>query len=281
MKLWILAFLSASLCDGKTVLITGATGHTGSMVYSSLKANGMTVRALVRDVAKAKTILNCTSCDESEGIFVGDITKPDTLKTAMTGADTLVITTGPAYHCKIPSVYIGCKYYPGADPKTISWQGVKSQVSSFAASAGAALADRHVVLLSNDLTTQPDNFLDKVDNGHGCFYALNGEAFTMSSGVPFTIIKPNGLSDGDAGKKEIIVAHDDEGWSPSNLNTAFISRADVARLATYAALNPEKSRGLRFDVTSKKIGGTPTADVSKLFDEARYPWYSKTHLTVV
>merc|ERR1719498_1612544 len=105
----------------------------------------------------------------------------------MSGADTLVITTGPAYHCKIPSLYIGCKFY-----------------------SGAALKDRHVILLINDLTTKPDNFLDKIDNSHGTFYALNGEAFTMASGVPFTILKPNGLNDGDAGKQEIIVAHDDQ-----------------------------------------------------------------------
>ena len=87
----------------------------------------------------------------------------------------MVITTGPAYHCTIPSVYIGCHFYPGADPKTIAWQGVKNQVSAFASSAGPDLAERHVILLSNDLTTQPDNFLDKIDNSHGTFYALQGE----------------------------------------------------------------------------------------------------------
>merc|ERR1719409_1200286 len=123
----------------------------------------------------------------------------------MSGAHSLIITTGPAYHCKFPSVYIGCKFYPGADPKTIAWEGVKNQVTAFASSSGPAWTERHVILLSNDLTTVPNNFLDKIDNSHGTFYALNGEVFTMSSGVPFTIIKPNGLNDGDPAKKEIIV----------------------------------------------------------------------------
>jgi len=267
--------LAAALCigaDSKVVLITGATGHTGSTVYLALKAQGVTVRGLVRNVTKAKQRLGCDKCDEAEGIFVGDITKPETLVTASTGADTMVITTGPAYHCTHPSVYIGCHFYPGADPKTIAWQGVKNQVSAFAGSKGPALADRHVILLSNDLTTVPDNFLDKIDNSHGTFYALNGEVFLMSSGVPFTILKPNGLNDGEPGKKEIIVAHDDEGWSAMDPNTEFINRADLARLLVYAALNPEKSKGLRFDVTSKRLFGTPTKDVSKVFTAAKYPW---------
>lgn len=277
----VLAALFCGVAAGKTVLITGATGRTGSQVYLALKAQGVTVRGLVRNVTKAKKELGCGACGASEGIFVGDITKPETLTAAMTGADTLVITTGPAYHCKIPSIYVGCHFYPGADPKTIAWKGVKNQVSTFANSTGPALKDRHVILLSNDLTTQPDNFLDKIANSHSCFYALQGETFTMASGVPFTIMKPNGLNDGDPAKKEILVAHDDQGWNAMNPNTEFINRADVARLLTYAALNPEKTNGLRFDVTSKRLFGTPTTDVSKVFAAAKYPWDSRKSNAVV
>jgi len=267
--------LLALFCSGvesRTVTVTGATGRTGSMVYLALKDQGFTVRGLVRNVTKAKELLKCDKCDEDEGIFIGDITKPETLATAMAGADSLLITTGPAYHCTFPKIYIGCKYYAGADPKSIRWEGVKNQVGAFANSTGLALTERHVVLMSNDLTTSPDNFLDKIDNGHGCFYALNGEAFTMSSGVPFTILKANGLNDGDPGKKEIVVAHDDQGWPAMSLNYEFITRSDIARLITYAAANPEKTTGLRFDVTSKSSGGTPTVDVSTVFAAARYSW---------
>jgi len=271
----VLAAVLCTICASRTVLVTGATGHTGSTVYLALKSQGVTVHGLVRNVTKARDLLKCGACNASDGIFVGDITKPETLAAAMAGADTLVITTGPAYHCKIPAIYIGCHFYPGADPKTIAWEGVKNQVSAFASSPGPALKDRHVILLSNDLTTVPDNFLDKIDNSHGTFYALNGEVFTMASGVPFTILKPNGLNDGDPAKKEILVAHDDEGWNAMNPNTEFITRSDVARLLTYAALNPEKTKGLRFDVTSKKLFGTPTTDVSKVFAAAEYPWHSQ------
>lgn len=267
----VLASLLCMAVEGRTVTVTGATGRTGSMVYLALKAQNITVRGFVRNVTKAKTRLGCNKCDESEGIFVGDVTKTETMVAAMSGADALVITTGPAYHCTFPSIYVGCKYFPGAEPKTMSWTAVKNQVSAFANSSGPALVDRQVVLMSNDLTTSPNNFLDKIDNGNGCFYALNGEAFTMGSGAKFTILKANGLNEGDAGKKEIVVAHDDQGWSALNLEYEFITRSDLARLLAFAVANPEKTSGLRFDVTSKK-SGTPTTDVSTVFAAARYSW---------
>jgi hypothetical protein len=276
----VVAALLCGSASSRTVLITGATGRTGSGVYLALKEQGVTVRGLVRNATKAKALLGCGACDQSDGIYEGDISKPVTK--AMTEADTLVITTGPAYHCTIPSIYVGCHFYPGADPKTMAWEGVTNQVTALASSKGPALHDRHVILLSNDLTTVPDNFLDKIDNSHGCFYALNGEVFTMASGIPFTILKPNGLNEGDAAKQEILVSHDDQGWNAMNPNTEFIARSDVVRLLTYAALNPDKTKGLRFDVTSKRFFGTPTKDVSIVFEAAKYPWNSpKSTPTVV
>jgi hypothetical protein len=156
----------------------------------------------------------------------------------------------------------------------MSWKAVKTQVGSFASSAapGSSGAARHVILVSNDLTTVPDNFLDKIDNGHGCFYALNGEAFAMAAGPRATIVKPNGLGDGAAGAQELVVAHDDEGWTPTDRNYEFIARADVARLLAYAATHPDETAGLRFDVTAKQDGKTPTTDVASVFQAALFPW---------
>jgi len=268
------ALLAAAIVvsESRTVVVTGATGHTGSQVYLALKAQGIDVRALVRSADKAHDRLGCDLCDESEGIFVGDISDVASMAGVMEGADSLVITTGPAYHCTLPDVFIGCKYYDGADPFHIQWLGVRNQVNAFASSSGPADADRHVVLMSNTLTTSPDNYLDKVGNGHGCFYGLQGEVYLLGSGVPSTIIKASGLSEGDAGGKEILVGHDDEGWNSMNPNVAYITRGDIAQLLVFAASNPEATKGLRFDVTSKKIGGTPTTDISSVFKAAQLPW---------
>lgn len=268
----VLLFASLVVGEGRTVVVTGATGRTGAQVYLALKEQGIDVRGLIRNQQKAHDRLGCDKCDESEGIFIGDVTDAASMSGVMEGADGLVITTAPAYHCTLPDVYIGCKYYPGAEPYNMSWLGVRNQVSAFASSSGPAAADRHVVLMSNTLTTSPDNFLDKVGDGHGCFYGLQGEVYLLGSGVSSTIIKASGLSEGEAGKKEIVVGHDDEGWNPVNPLLSYITRGDVAQLLAHAASNPETTKGLRFDVTSKQIGGTPTTDVSSVFKAARLPW---------
>jgi len=267
-----LVAVGLSFAEGRTIVVTGATGRTGSSVYLALKSQGIDVRALVRDSQKAHDRLGCDKCDESEGIFVGDIKDPSSMSGIMQGADGLVITTAPAYKCTLPDIYVGCTYFEGAEPYNISWLGVRNQVSAFASSSGPSAADRHVVLMSNTLTTQPDNFLDKVGDGHGCFYGLQGEVYLLGSGVPSTIIKASGLSEGEAGKKEILVGHDDEAWNPVNPNVAYITRGDVSQLLAYAAIHPETAKDLRFDVTSKNIGGTPTTDVATVFEKARLPW---------
>ena len=83
----------------RSVLVTGASGRTGKLLYAQLKArNDMKVKALVRASAdakdKARTALNCTKCDASEGIFYGDVTIPSSLTASMAGVDTLAICVG-------------------------------------------------------------------------------------------------------------------------------------------------------------------------------------------
>ena len=91
---------AATAAMPRTVLVTGASGRTGKVLYAQLKARSdiAEVRALVRAssdaVSKARAALNCTKCDASEGVFYGDVTIPSTLEKPMVGVDTVVITVG-------------------------------------------------------------------------------------------------------------------------------------------------------------------------------------------
>jgi hypothetical protein len=51
---------------------------------------GVEVRALVRSVDKAKTLLRCGACGEAEGVFVGDVTQLNTLTAPMAGTCELL-----------------------------------------------------------------------------------------------------------------------------------------------------------------------------------------------
>jgi uncharacterized protein YbjT (DUF2867 family) len=69
----------------KTVLVTGATGFTGSHVVPLLLANNWRVRCLVRPNSKTEVL----PVDLVELVH-GDLDQPDSLARAMNGAETLV-----------------------------------------------------------------------------------------------------------------------------------------------------------------------------------------------
>ena len=84
---------------GLSVLVTGASGRTGKILYAYMKADPRIgeVRALVygsgtgsaAERQKAAVALNCSACDASEGIFYGDVTAPSSLTAAFDGMDTV------------------------------------------------------------------------------------------------------------------------------------------------------------------------------------------------
>jgi uncharacterized protein YbjT (DUF2867 family) len=89
--MWITHFAEANrLSQGvtfMTILVTGATGNVGSNVVQQLVNRGADVRALVRDISKARF---------SAGVEVvqGDLLDVDALRTAMSGVSTLFLLNG-------------------------------------------------------------------------------------------------------------------------------------------------------------------------------------------
>jgi|ERR1711934_18920 len=249
----------------RTVVVTGATGRSGSKTYQLLKQQGATVRALVRNITNAREILGCTKCDASEGIFVGDITVRESLMPIMDGADALIITTGRSGKEKA---------------KDILFDGVENQVAAFLSSPGPEPKDRHVSLISMMETTLLDTFWNKIlakvwGGWQVGFYSLNGEAFLMNAAVPFTIVKCCGLDETSGGGKKLLVGHDDKSWSFKDAHS--VSRHDVAQVLAAAAMNPNMSGGLRFDFCSE--AGTPPSSAMEVLKNAMYPWDPRKNAT--
>mmetsp|Transcript_15635 Transcript_15635/g.43735 ORF Transcript_15635/g.43735 Transcript_15635/m.43735 type:complete len:298 (+) Transcript_15635:91-984(+) len=236
------------------VLVTGATGRTGSLLYESLKSHGLEVKALVRNATKARERLSCGACGTEDGIFVGDVTDPSSMTASFHGVKQLVILTA-SYPLKLPN---GSYYFPeGGYPKDIDWQGSNNQVRC-AHDAGVD----HVLLVSSMGTTEPDSFLDLLGNGHDLFYKLNGEADLMASGMPFTIVKPGGLLDDAGGQHLLLAGHNDD------LERPRVTRADVADVLLHAIMMPSESKWLRFDLSSDATK-CATGDFKALFQDAR------------
>lgn len=270
MILVVLAALALG-AEARTVVVSGATGQSGSLFYHRLKnaEKSWDVRAFVRNATKAKDLLNCSACDESEGIFIGDLTDPASLTRVMKGADALAIFTSSAPICHgIPIGPLGnCSYRKGLEPKIIDFKGMQTQIKAFA-SGGGSLASKQVLYMSTMGTTKPDNFLDLLGNGYVSFYHLQAEAAIMASGIPFTIAKACGLGNGAGERSKLSVGHDDATLS----FTHTVKRDDVARVLVEAVRNPAAAVGLRFDICSDWFG-SPTKDIVKdIFKEAMYPW---------
>jgi len=233
-------------------LVTGATGRTGSQLYKMLKASHAfgEVRALVTSIDRAKSVLNCTKCDPSEGIFLGNVTEPTTLAPAMAGVSTVAICVGAS---------------PDDSPamqKAVEWTGVQNQLGALANQTGSAA--KQVLLVSSMGTSSPNP--SPAEGGSILFWKLQAEAFMMASGVPFTIVKPCGLTSTAGGKHTLLVGHDD-----ALLHTMppLVPRADVAAVMAFAATH--RATQLRFDLCSKVLG-PPTTDRGALLEEAKYPW---------
>jgi uncharacterized protein YbjT (DUF2867 family) len=75
----------------ETFLITGATGKTSELVIAQLLAKKASVRALVRDAAKAKPL-----GDKGVELAVGDFDKPEALAAALDGVTSVFLVT-PAH----------------------------------------------------------------------------------------------------------------------------------------------------------------------------------------
>ncbi len=73
----------------ETVLVTGATGLVGFAIVERLVAEGRRVRALVRDLARARR-----SLPDSVELIVGDVTAPETLKAAVSGVKLVYHAAG-------------------------------------------------------------------------------------------------------------------------------------------------------------------------------------------
>ena len=134
--------------SSRTVLVTGATGGTGKHIYAGFKKlPGFQTRALVSSTEKARARLGCDKCDVSEGIFVGDVTKPDTLRAAMAGGVTdLAIAVGLDGNETLALM------------QAVEWHGVQNQVKQLAEgalNAHISLEALHVSLISSMGTTNP------------------------------------------------------------------------------------------------------------------------------
>ncbi|KAG5402136.1 hypothetical protein IGI04_016743 [Brassica rapa subsp. trilocularis] len=235
---------AAAAAEPLTVLVTGAGGRTGQIVYKKLKerSDQFVARGLVRTKESKEKI------GGEDEVFVGDIRDPEAIAPAVQGIDALVILTSA-----VP------KMKPGFDPS-------KGERPEFYFEEGAypeqAAGVKQIVLVGSMGGTNINNPLNSIGNANILVWKRKAEQYLADSGIPYTIIRAGGLQDKEGGIRELIVGKDDE-ILETEMRT--IARADVAEVCVQA-LQLEEAKYKALDLASKPEGtGTPTKDFKALF----------------
>jgi uncharacterized protein YbjT (DUF2867 family) len=192
------------------VAVLGATGRSGKLIVQGLLESGFSVRALVRTEAKGREQFS----DSVEYAEV-DVREPETLVKALAGTDYVISALGANDFTD-----------PNNQPEMVDFQGV-ANLTAAAATNGV----KHLVLVSALGVTNPDHFLNRF--GGVCTFKLKGEDVLRASAVPYTIVRPGGLTDEPAGEAPIISLQGDK------LEQGTVSRNDLAAVCIAALANPQ------------------------------------------
>jgi uncharacterized protein YbjT (DUF2867 family) len=187
--------------------VAGATGETGRRIVQALVARGIPVRALVRDLDKARLVLP----SEAE-LVVGDVLKPESLREAIADCTVILSATGAA-----PS-------FDPTGPYKVDYEGTKNLVD-----VGKEKGIQQFVMVSSLCTSQllhPLNLFWLI-----LVWKKQAEEYLQKSGVTYTIVRPGGLKNDD-NADGIVMAGADKLFEGS------IPRTKVAEVCVEALSQP-------------------------------------------
>lgn len=252
------AVLAMADSGKSTVLVTGAGGRTGQIVYKKLKESSdkYVARGLVRTEESKQKI------GGADDLYVGDIRNFDSIVPAIQGIDALIILTSAVPKMKPgsdPSGRPEFYFEEGSYPEQVDWIGQRNQID-----AAKAAGVKQIVLVGSMGGTNPNHPLNSLGKGNILIWKRKAEQYLADSGLPYTIIRAGGLQDKEGGIRELLIGKDDE---LLQTDTKTIARSDVAEVCIQA-LQFEEAKFKAFDLASKPEGtGTPTKDFKALFSQ--------------
>lgn len=199
--------------------VAGATGRTGQRIVKELVEQQIPVRALVRNLEKAKEILP----SEVE-LVAGDVLNASKLQEAIGDCTVVFCATGAA-----PSLDI-------TGPYQVDYQGTKNLVE-----ASKAKGIEHFILVSSLCVSQffhPLNLFWLI-----LYWKKQAEAYIQQSGLTYTIVRPGGLKDEDNADSIVLSSAD-------TLFEGSVPRTKVAQVCV-EALKQSQAKNRVFEVIAK------------------------------
>lgn len=245
------------MSNGK-VLVTGATGRTGSIVLKKLlRSDQFNAFGFARSLQKVQEIFGST-----DNFYFGDIRDKDTLEPAIKDCDALIIVTSATPQMKAPpkeGERPEFAYPENATPEIIDYQGQVNQID-LAKQAGV----KQIILMGSMGGTNDNHPLNKMGNGNILIWKRKAEQYLIDSGIDYTIIRAGGLLNEPGGKRKLLVGKND---TLLDRESPTIPREDVAEVIVQALCVPE-ARNKAFDLVSESeeaSQGEVTSDFATLF----------------
>ncbi len=215
------------------IFVAGATGQTGKLIVRQLLAKNVSVKALVRDLEQAQTVI-----PEATELIQGDVLEPTTFESALSDCNVLICATGAS-----PSL-------DPTGPYQVDYQGTKNLVDT-----AKAQGVEHLILVSSLCVSKffhPLNLFWLV-----LYWKKQAESYIQASGIPYTIVRPGGLKNENNSEPVLMSAAD-------TLFEGSIPREKVAQVCVEATFQPAAKSKIVEIITS------PTAEEktwSQLFSD--------------
>jgi uncharacterized protein YbjT (DUF2867 family) len=214
------------------VLVLGANGETGRRVVKRLHDKGIAVRAMVRAEDRIRNTPELTL--NGIEVSIGSVLNMDELRRAMHSIRAVISALGSRIHYTDEEV-----------------EAVEATAPMYIVAAALEKRIEQLVMCSSFGTETPDfnPFLSRILR-----QKRRGELAVINSGIPYTIVRPVGLTNAPASANVLVTA--------KLTSFGMISREDVAEVLVQALLQPE-ARNKIVEVASQE--GAGSAERQNLF----------------
>ena len=217
-----------------TVLVVGATGSIGSLVVKEALNKGHAVRALVRSESKARQLPHGVES------VVGDVTRPETLASAVDGIDAIVFTHGSNGGSK-------------AESESVDYGGVRNVL--------LALKSRpaRIALMTAIGVTNRTGSYNRSTEVHD--WKRRSERLVRASGLPYTIVRPGWFDYNKSDEQQLVFLQGDT-RKAGNSSDGVIARSQLAEVLV-SSLTSEQALRKTFELVATK--GAAQEDLDVLF----------------
>lgn len=221
-----------------TLLAVGATGSIGRLVVAEALEQGYRVRALVRDIGRARRLLP----DQVE-LVECDVTRLDGLIDAVGDVDAVVFT-------------LGAGSVRGESAKDVDYAGVRNVLCAL-----GPRKPRIAMMTAIGVTKRTDPRLGAME-GHD--WKRRAERLIRVSGAAYTIVRPGWFDYNDNRQHRLVLLQGDTRWA-SDPSDGVVARHQIAQVLVNSLATPAAAYKTVELVAEQ---GAATVDFEALFSSA-------------